>query len=59
MYGISLAVLLFLLVWLVEYYVFIPDFVDKYTNHVMTQARANGATEAQLASKTKDLDLCI
>jgi hypothetical protein len=28
----------------------------KYANHVMTQAKANGATEAQLASKAKDME---
>ncbi|ACU63195.1 DUF4199 domain-containing protein [Chitinophaga pinensis] len=44
------------LVWLAEYYLFIPDFVDKYANHVMTQAKASGATEAQLAGKAKDLE---
>lgn len=43
------------LVWLVEYYLFIPDFIDKYEVHVMTQAKESGATAEQLAGKEKDM----
>jgi len=42
--------------WLVEYYLFIPDFMDKYTAHVMNEARTSGATEAQLAEKAKNME---
>ncbi|QEH42028.1 DUF4199 domain-containing protein [Chitinophaga sp. XS-30] len=42
---------MYVLVWLVEYYVFIPDFMDKYIPHVMNAAREDGATAAELEKK--------
>ena len=37
------------------YYGFMPDFLDKYTAYALEQARAAGATEAELAVKTKEM----
>lgn len=36
-------------------FLFAPDFLDKYTLHVLDQAAANGATPAELAAKTKEM----
>ncbi len=41
--------------WLIEYYVFVPDFMEKYTTHTLTVAREKGATEAELAAKAKEM----
>lgn len=46
---------LYVLVWLVDYYVFIPDYLDHYTLHVMYKARTGGATEAELAETAKSM----
>ncbi|MCF6406906.1 DUF4199 domain-containing protein [Chitinophaga filiformis] len=46
----------YVLTWLVEYYLFVPDFMDKYTAHVMNEARTSGATEAELAAKAKNME---
>jgi hypothetical protein len=35
--------------WQVIYYKMAPDFVEKYTAHVLDKARASGATDQQLA----------
>lgn len=51
-----IASTVYVLAWLIEYYFFMPDFMDKYTAHVMKEARADGATEAELAAKAKDMD---
>ncbi|MXV50196.1 DUF4199 family protein [Pedobacter sp. HMF7647] len=45
----------YVLVWMVDYYVFIPDFMERYTSHVLNEARAKGATSAELAAKTAEL----
>lgn len=46
---------IYVIVWLIDYYLFIPDFMDRYTAHIMNQAKTSGATEAELASKTKEM----
>ncbi|MGX5820272.1 DUF4199 domain-containing protein [Chitinophaga lutea] len=35
-------------VWLIEYYLFIPDFLDTYTEHRLRVAGKHGATAAEL-----------
>jgi hypothetical protein len=42
-------------VWLVDYYIFIPDFLDKYILHVMKEAKADGATAAELQEKAAEM----
>jgi hypothetical protein len=41
----------YVLVWLVDYYLFIPDFMDKYGAHMIREAKREGASQAEL-SKT-------
>ncbi|WP_276483382.1 DUF4199 domain-containing protein [Paraflavitalea pollutisoli] len=42
-------------VWLIEYYVFMPDFVERYGECVMKNAREAGATAAELAQKEEHI----
>jgi hypothetical protein len=42
-------------VWLVDYYIFIPDFMDKYAIHVLHQASQDGATQPELDQKAKEI----
>ncbi|MGC3943694.1 MAG: DUF4199 domain-containing protein [Chryseolinea sp.] len=42
-------------VWLFYYYLFVPDFIDKYSLHVLRDATKSGATPAELSDKTKEL----
>ncbi|SEK80082.1 DUF4199 domain-containing protein [Parapedobacter koreensis] len=46
---------IYVLVWLVYYYGFIPDFMDKYAGYVLRTAEAEGATPAELAAKTEEM----
>lgn len=41
--------------WEVVYYKFMPDFADKYTAYELTKAKEAGATEAQIAAKSKEM----
>jgi uncharacterized protein DUF4199 len=36
-------------IWLIEYYGFIPDFMDKYAAHVVEDLRASGANQQEIA----------
>lgn len=46
----------YVVVWLFYYYLAVPDFLDKYIEHVMIEASRNGATEIELASKTEEME---
>ena len=37
--------------WQVIYYNFVPDFAEDYAEHVLEQARARGASEAEIAAE--------
>lgn len=47
---------IYVLVWLVDYYVFVPDFMDKYTTHVIQEAKESGASAAEIQEKIKQVE---
>lgn len=42
--------------WLFYYYLFIPDFMEKYTEYVLNQMKQSGAAEAAIAKKTENME---
>lgn len=49
--GISIALIastVYVVTWLIAYYGFIPDFMDKYAAHVIDQARAAGKSTVEI-----------
>lgn len=42
-------------VWLVDYYIFVPDFMDRYVQHVLTQAKKDGASQAEINRQMADM----
>lgn len=46
---------MYVIVWLIEYYLFIPDFMDKYEAHILRQAQKDGLSGADLAKTAKDM----
>jgi hypothetical protein len=52
---VAVATACYVATWEFIYYKFAPDFADKYAAHVLEKARAAGATEAQLAERTREL----
>ena len=53
--ALTIASTIYVLVWLVDYYVFMPDFMDRYVAQAMREAKASGASTAALAEKAKEL----
>lgn len=47
---------IYVIVWLFDYYLFMPDFMDKYAAHMIANAQKSGATAAELAAKTKEIN---
>lgn len=41
----------YVVVWLVDYYVFIPDFMDKYAAHEIRKAQTSGGSAAEIKDK--------
>ena len=50
-----LASTIYVVVWLVHYNVFVPEFIDKYTHHVLYMGKLKGLTETELASKANEM----
>ena len=42
--------------WLIDYYCFIPDFAEKYAGSMLDKLKAGGASAAEIAAKTKEMD---
>ncbi len=55
LYIALIASTMYVLVWLVDYYLFIPDFMDKYTAHVLRQAQSEGASAQEMQQKTAEM----
>jgi ABC-type sugar transport system permease subunit len=43
-----IASTLYVLVWVIEYYVFVPDWMDKYCTHMINEAKSNGVSQLEL-----------
>ena len=41
--------------WLVDYYFFIPDFMDKISAHELDKLKASGATAVEIDKQTKEM----
>ncbi len=44
------------LVWLVDYYYFVPDFMDKYADFSIQQSKREGATAAELQQEVAKMN---
>ncbi|MES2003599.1 MAG: DUF4199 domain-containing protein [Bacteroidota bacterium] len=50
-----IASTIYVIGWLINYYCFIPDFMDKYAAAMIAKAQASGITADQLAKKTAEM----
>lgn len=54
LYIALVASTIYVLAWLVDYYVFIPDFMDKYAAHMISKAQSSGASATEMAGTIKE-----
>ena len=52
---ILLASTMYVLVWLVNYYFFIPDFADKYSAYMLDKLKAGGASQLEIDEQAKEM----
>jgi len=50
-----IASTIYMIVWLFNYYLFTPEFIDKYTQHVLYVARTDGASQLELEKKAAEM----
>jgi hypothetical protein len=55
LYIALIASTMYVLAWLIDYYLFMPDFMDKYAAHEMAKAQSSGASAADLAAQVKEI----
>ncbi len=51
-----IASTVYVAVWLLEYYTFMPDFLDQYSIHTLTQAKESGASAGEIKSLTEQIN---
>jgi hypothetical protein len=52
---VLVASTIYVIAWLIDYFYFIPDFMDKYSVHVLDELKASGASEMEIEKQTKEL----
>ena len=46
---------IYVITWLICYYFFIPDFMEKYTSYMLQKAAAEGVSQAELANQSAQM----
>ena len=52
---VLIASTIYVITWLIDYYFFIPDFIEKYSAHMLDELKASGAGQAEIAKQTKEM----
>lgn len=52
---VLIASTIYVAAWMIDYYFFIPDFMEKYSAHVLSDLKAGGATQAEIDKQTKEM----
>ena len=55
LYIVLIASTIYVLAWLVDYFFFIPDFMDKYAAHMVDELKASGASAAEIEKQTTEM----
>jgi hypothetical protein len=56
LYITLIASTIYVVTWLVDYYVFIPDFPEKYAAIVLDKLKTSGASATEITATTKQMD---
>lgn len=52
---VLIASTIYVVAWLIDYFYFIPDFIDKYSAHTLEKLKASGATQVEIDKQTKEM----
>jgi len=52
---VLIASTIFVAAWLIDYYFFVPDYMEKYSVHELDKLKASGASQVKIDKQTKEL----
>lgn len=55
LYVSLIASTMYVVVWMIDYYLFIPDFMDRYAEHMLQESKAKGASEVELQKAANEV----
>lgn len=47
----------YVVTWLIEYYFFMPDFMDKFINSTMENLKSQGLSPTEIAAKSEEMEM--
>lgn len=53
---VLIASTMYVIAWLIDYFFFIPDFLEKYSAHTIAELKASGASQAEIEAQTKEME---
>ena len=52
---VLIASTFYVVAWLIDYYFFVPDYMDKYSAHMLDELKASGASQVKIDKETKKM----
>ena len=52
---VLIASTIYAVAWLIDYFFFIPDFMEKYSAHMLDKLKASGASQIEIDKQTKEM----
>ncbi len=52
---VLIASTFYVVAWLIDYFFFIPDFMDKYSAHMLEKLKASGASQVEIDKQAKEM----
>jgi amino acid transporter len=52
---VLIASTIYVVAWLIDYFFFIPDFLEKFSAHELDQLKASGASQIEIDNQTKEM----
>jgi amino acid transporter len=52
---VLIASTIYVFAWLIDYFFFIPDFMEKYSAHMLDQLKASGASQVEIDKQIRDM----
>lgn len=52
---VLIASTFYVVAWLIDYYFFVPDYMEKYSTHILGELKASGASQTEINKETKKM----
>jgi hypothetical protein len=52
---VLIASTFYVVAWLIDFYFFVPDFMDKYSAHMLEKLKASGTSQVEIDKQTKEM----